>query len=98
MEELRLLPKSLTWKCDPSQFEFETTKDLPALEGTIGQDRALTAIDFGLGIEESGFNLFVLGQPGTGRGSRFAERPKLGQCSRRRALRGGRTGRRHTED
>ncbi len=69
MDELRLMPESLSWKCDTDQFEFATTKDLPPLEGTIGQDRALTAIDFGLGIEESGFNLFILGEPGTGRSS-----------------------------
>ena len=69
MDELRLKPEELYWRCDPNQFEFITTRDLPPLEGTIGQDRALTAIDFGLGIKGSGFNLFILGQPGTGRSS-----------------------------
>lgn len=69
MEELRLTPEALRWHCDPQQFEFETTADLPPLEGTIGQDRALTAIDFGLGIKNSGFNLFILGYPGSGRSS-----------------------------
>jgi len=69
MDDLRLDPADLRWRCDPNQFEFATTGDLPPLEGTIGQDRALTAIDFGLGIGDSGFNLFILGQPGTGRSS-----------------------------
>ncbi len=69
MDDLRLKPDELYWRCDPSQFEFGSTRDLPPLEGTIGQDRALTAIDFGLGIKGNGFNLFVLGQPGTGRSS-----------------------------
>jgi len=69
VDELRLDPEVLCWHCDPNQFEFETTRDLPPLEGTIGQDRALTAIDFGLGIKDSGFNLFILGQPGSGRSS-----------------------------
>ena len=69
MDDLRLKPEELYWRCDPNQFEFITTRDLPPLEGTIGQDRALTAIDFGLGIKGSGFNLFILGQPGTGRSS-----------------------------
>ncbi len=69
MDELRLRPDDLYWHCDHNQFEFATTRDLPPLEGTIGQDRALTAIDFGLGIKAGGFNLFVLGQPGTGRSS-----------------------------
>ena len=69
MKDLRLRPVELHWYCDPNQFEFNSTKDLPLLEGTIGQERALTAIDFGVGIKDSGFNLFILGQPGTGRTS-----------------------------
>jgi predicted ATP-dependent protease len=69
MDDCRLDPELLRWRCDPAQFDFTTTRELPALEGTIGQDRALAAIDFGLGIRDSGFNLFILGQPGTGRSS-----------------------------
>ncbi|KIH77079.1 lon-related putative ATP-dependent protease [Geoalkalibacter ferrihydriticus] len=69
LDHLRLETDSLTWRCDPNQFEFETTRDLPPLEGTIGQERAMTAIDFGLGIKDSGFNVFILGEPGTGRSS-----------------------------
>ena len=38
-------------------------------EVITGQDRAVTAIDFGLGIKDSGFNIFILGEPGTGRSS-----------------------------
>jgi lon-related putative ATP-dependent protease len=69
VDDLRLNPEALRWRCDPNQFEFGSTEDLPPLEGTIGQDRALSAIDFGIGIRDSGFNLFILGQPGTGRTS-----------------------------
>lgn len=69
MDDLRLNPEVLRWHCDPNQFEFASTADLPPLEGTIGQERALAAIDFGIGIRDSGFNLFILGQPGTGRTS-----------------------------
>ena len=69
MEQYRLSPEELTWRCDPAQFEFETTEKLSCLEEPIGQDRALTAIEFGLGIEADGFNIFILGEPGTGRSS-----------------------------
>jgi lon-related putative ATP-dependent protease len=69
MDECRLNPEMLRWRCDTAQFAFTTTGDLPLLEETIGQDRALAAIDFGLGIRDGGFNLFILGQPGTGRSS-----------------------------
>ncbi len=69
MDDLRLHSDSLRWHCDPSQFQFASTAELPGLDVTIGQERALAAIDFGLGITDSGFNLFVLGQPGSGRSS-----------------------------
>lgn len=46
---------------------FETTEEIPPLEGMIGQDRALRALDLGLGLDEAGFNVFVSGNPGTGR-------------------------------
>jgi hypothetical protein len=35
--------------------------------GTIGQPRALEALDYGLDIGTHGFNLFVAGAPGSGR-------------------------------
>jgi lon-related putative ATP-dependent protease len=69
MEQCKLSPGELYWKCDPAQFEFSSTADLCCLEETIGQDRALTAIEFGLSIDSNGFNIFVLGESGTGRSS-----------------------------
>jgi lon-related putative ATP-dependent protease len=69
VERFRLSADELSWRCDPAQFEFETTEELPPLEGTISQDRAVQAIDFGLGIKNDNFNIFVLGEPGTGRSS-----------------------------
>ncbi len=69
METFRLDPEELAWQCDPAQFEFKTTAELPPLEGTIGQDRAMTSIEFGLGMRHDGFNIFILGEPGTGRAS-----------------------------
>jgi len=64
-----LIADELSWRCDPAQFEFSSTAELPPLEGTIGQDRALTAIEFGLGMAHDGFNIFILGEPGSGRAS-----------------------------
>lgn len=69
MERYRLAPEQLIWQCDPAVFEFASTADLSGLDEPIGQERALTAIDFGLGIRDHGFNLFILGEPGTGRSS-----------------------------
>ncbi|MEW6067383.1 MAG: ATP-binding protein [Nitrospirota bacterium] len=53
--------------CDPDIFTFSTTDDLPEIKETIGQDRALAAIDFGLSLDSSGFNIYVLGEAGTGK-------------------------------
>lgn len=56
-------------QCDTKLFRFKTTDELPPFEGTIGQDRALSAIDFGLSLESKGFNIYVLGEGGTGKSS-----------------------------
>lgn len=65
----RLPVEKLRWTCDPDQFEFDTTADLPELADAVGQDRALRSIEFGLGVRETGFNLYISGQTGTGRTS-----------------------------
>jgi lon-related putative ATP-dependent protease len=53
--------------CDPEIFSFATTEDLPEGKETIGQERALHALDFGLDLVSTGFNIFVLGAYGTGK-------------------------------
>jgi predicted ATP-dependent protease len=65
----RLVPEKLRWTCDPELFDFETTEELPDLDYAIGQKRALRSIEFGLGMEETGFNLFISGETGTSRTS-----------------------------
>ncbi|MFW6198218.1 MAG: AAA family ATPase [Acidobacteriota bacterium] len=67
IDELKLSPDRLRRACDPGVFDFETTADLEPLDEVIGQDRAVSAIRFGLDISSSGFNLFLAGQPGTGK-------------------------------
>lgn len=62
-----LSPDDLYRCCDERLLPFETTNELPPLEGTIGQERALNAIEFGLNLDSSGFNIFLLGENGTGR-------------------------------
>jgi lon-related putative ATP-dependent protease len=53
--------------CDASFMKCESTKDLAPLSEIIGQDRAVRALKFGLGIKDHGFNMYVAGYPGTGR-------------------------------
>ncbi len=48
---------------------FETTAEAPALDtgDVIGQDRAVDALQFGVGIERPGYNLFAIGPAGVGK-------------------------------
>ena len=53
--------------CDANLMHCESTKDLVPLSEIIGQERAVRALKFGLGIKNHGFNMYVAGYPGTGR-------------------------------
>ena len=66
------MPKELTAeqvrrRCDPALFNCDSTSELKPKEGIIGQDRALSALKFGLNILRPGFNIYVSGLAGTGR-------------------------------
>jgi len=62
-----LEPEALFQGCDPAQFKFNTTAELEDLTEFVGQDRALEAVQFGVGIRRQGFNLFLLGPAGIGK-------------------------------
>ena len=53
--------------CDPASLGFESTETLEAPLAIIGQNRALKALQFGLQIQNSGFNIYAAGLPGTGK-------------------------------
>ncbi len=53
--------------CDAENIGCDSSQELSPLETIVGQDRAIRAMQFGLGIKEKGFNIFVSGMPGTGR-------------------------------
>jgi len=69
IDERRIPAEKLSWKCQDELFDFETTEELGELEGAIGQERAFRSIEFGLGMVECGFNLYLAGESGTGRTS-----------------------------
>ena len=64
---LELKPKDLKPYCDPKQFTFKTTADLSPWDEVIGQERAVEALKFGLGIKKDGYNIFATGITGTGK-------------------------------
>ncbi|MDX1485489.1 MAG: ATP-binding protein [Alphaproteobacteria bacterium] len=53
--------------CDPASLGFKTTDELKEPRRIIGQDRAVEAIRFGVGIAKEGYNMFALGPSGTGK-------------------------------
>lgn len=48
---------------------FETLKDLEPLSGILGQERAVEAIQFGVAMQRPGYNVYTMGDSGTGRSS-----------------------------
>ncbi|MFQ6059139.1 MAG: Lon protease family protein [Anaerolineae bacterium] len=62
-----LAPEQLRRVCDPQQFNFQSTADLPPLTDIIGQDRAVRAVAFGIGISSPGYHMYALGPTGTGK-------------------------------
>ncbi|MGD8461192.1 MAG: AAA family ATPase [Desulfobacterales bacterium] len=53
--------------CNPKVFKFKNTSEVRPLDTVIGQERAVKAIDFGLNMDDPGYNIFVTGLASTGK-------------------------------
>ena len=62
-----LSPDRLRQICDPAGLSFATTADVAPSTAIIGQPRATRALEFGMGLKSKGYNIYVMGSPGTGR-------------------------------
>lgn len=69
MARRRLQPEELRRHCDPQIFGVETTAECKPLDEVIGQERAVKALELGLGIKDFRYNIYVAGSPGTGKNS-----------------------------
>lgn len=47
--------------------KFNNTSEIEPLKDFLGQDRAMTAMEFGLKIDNPSYNIYVAGEPGTGK-------------------------------
>ncbi|KAF1085331.1 Lon protease [Sporotomaculum syntrophicum] len=71
--QIELLPimelglEQLRFSCKEEYLDFETTATVAPLEGMIGQERAVKAMEFGLHTKKPGYNIFVSGMVGTGK-------------------------------
>ncbi|MBU1396457.1 MAG: AAA family ATPase, partial [Gammaproteobacteria bacterium] len=72
-----LAPDRLYRACDTGHFTFTTTAELDDLSEGIGQMRAIDAAHFGIGMRHAGYNLYVMGPPGSGK--RYLVRQLLDQ-------------------
>ena len=52
-----LTAEQLYHACDVAALAFDSTADLADLPGSLGQERALGALHFGVGIRHEGYNL-----------------------------------------
>jgi len=70
--------QALSAPCDHTRLGFRSTEEIGVADAPIvGQDRAVEAVAFAIGMPHGGFNLFALGEEGTGRATlvrRFLER------------------------
>ena len=67
MTAKKLSAKECRKVVDPAHFRFATTDELAPLSGIASQERALSALQFGLDIRQPRFHVVVVGAPGTGR-------------------------------
>jgi lon-related putative ATP-dependent protease len=68
-DKFRLPVSMLSPTVDPGRLGFEDTSELESLSETIGQGRAVEALEFGLQMKSAGFNIYVSGPLGTGKGT-----------------------------
>lgn len=66
-DRLKVKAKDLRKNCSPSIFKFKTTAEIKPVKGIIGQERAVRSMDFGLDIDNDGYNIYLSGAFGTGK-------------------------------
>ncbi|MFC4271210.1 AAA family ATPase [Sneathiella chungangensis] len=66
-EHKALSASELCRKYDLAALGFKDTSELEDLWEPLGQDRAVEAIRFGIGVRHQGFNLFAFGPAGAGK-------------------------------
>jgi hypothetical protein len=71
---LPLKIEDLRKRTNPDSLGLETTRDVECLDALIGQERAVKSISFGLEVQNKGYNIFVVGDHGSGRTTYSLER------------------------
>jgi lon-related putative ATP-dependent protease len=66
-KKYELKASELRCVCDSKVFNFKNTSQIKPLDEVIGQERAVQALEFGLNMKHTGYNIFVTGVEGTGK-------------------------------
>lgn len=67
IDKYKVSEDNLKFKCSLDDLDFKTTEDIEPLGGIIGQERAVTSIEFGLKMKHKGYNIYIAGVSGIGR-------------------------------
>lgn len=62
-----LTAEEVTFAVPAAELDFATTADLAISADWVGQERALAALELGLGVSHAGYNIYVCGLAGTQR-------------------------------
>ncbi len=87
LKKFELSPEKLRLTVDPDELGFSCTHEIKAPKMFIGQERAVAALEFGLGIDRPGYNVFVTGLSGTGKST--VVQSHIAQAVRRRMEKDG---------
>ncbi len=68
MTHLKKLPcNKLKIQINQSDYSLITQDSDTRINNILGQERAQSALDFGIAMQNPGYNIYVMGEPGTGR-------------------------------
>ncbi|MGZ8253178.1 MAG: Lon-like protease helical domain-containing protein, partial [Methylophilaceae bacterium] len=67
MKNTPLASSQLYKPCNVEHLKFDSTNELEDIEITVGQERAMDAIKFGIRIHKNGYNIFAMAPAGTGK-------------------------------
>lgn len=67
VKKFKLSASQLSAKQSVKDLGFRSTEDLEGLTGILGQESAIDTIQFGVAMTRPGYNMYVMGESGTGR-------------------------------
>ena len=67
IDKYKVKVEDLIFNCSLDDIDFKTTEDIQQSVGIIGQERAVSSIEFGLKMKHKGYNIYISGVSGIGK-------------------------------